>query len=118
MPHIGSRQFAIPSELSVTSIKSPGDAIVTIEGDLHVKGRIMSETKDGAMWVAARGDLSGPRKSHIPPWCEGASGPEGLWAPCGGLPNGDILWRRLIVPYRKPTPVEELAEVSYEGTRR
>ena len=77
----------------------------------------MSETKEGSRWVAARGDLSGPRDQHIPPWFEGASSPEGLWAPCGGLPNGDILWRRLIVPFRQPTPLEELAEVSREGWR-
>ena len=70
-----------------------------------------------SFWVLREGNLEGPHDSSIPPWCDGVQGfssDRGIWHPWHYEGGGKVIWRRLIHPTRKPSPVEELADLDRE----
>ena len=71
----------------------------------------------GAHWVCREGGLNGPDDRRIPPWCEGVGGfraEHGIWHPAESLGEGRVLWKRLIYPATKPSPLEQIAEIAHE----
>ena len=71
----------------------------------------------GSFYQVAKGNMQGPWDEHLPCWCAPVESSEGIWTPFATHAQGTevvVLWRILIYPTRKPTPMEELAEVGHE----